>query len=54
MKNIVWHKTTINKKDRESQLKQKSFVLWFTGLSASGKSTIANAVEMQRSLARPV
>ncbi len=45
MKNIVWHKTTINKKDRESQLKQKSFVLWFTGLSASGKSTIANAVE---------
>ena len=45
MKNIVWHKTTINKEDRESQLKQKSFVLWFTGLSASGKSTIANAVE---------
>ena len=47
MKNIVWHKTTISKKDRESQLKQKPFVLWFTGLSASGKSTIANAVEQK-------
>jgi len=45
MSNIVWHKTTIKKSDREYKLKQKSFVLWFTGLSASGKSTIANAVE---------
>jgi len=45
MSNIVWHKTTIKKSDREYKLKQKSFVLWFTGLSDSGKSTIANAVE---------
>lgn len=42
---VVWHKATIKKSNRESALKQKSFVLWFTGLSASGKSTIANAVE---------
>ena len=45
MSNVVWHKTTVKKIDRESKLEQKSFVLWFTGLSASGKSTIANAVE---------
>jgi adenylylsulfate kinase len=45
MADVVWHKATIKKSNRESALKQKSFVLWFTGLSASGKSTIANAVE---------
>ena len=45
MSNVVWHETTILKKDREKLLKQKPFVLWFTGLSASGKSTLANIVE---------
>lgn len=45
MKNIVWHKTTINQRDRNELLNQKPFVLWFTGLSASGKSTLANLVE---------
>lgn len=45
MTNVVWHSTTVQKKDREKSLKQKPFVLWFTGLSASGKSTIANSVE---------
>lgn len=43
--NIVWHDTNIKKEDRERLLKQKGFVLWFTGLSGSGKSTVANAVE---------
>lgn len=45
MSKVVWHQTTISKKNRKTLLKQKPFVLWFTGLSASGKSTIANIVE---------
>lgn len=44
-KNIVWHATSVSQEDREALLKQKGVVLWFTGLSGSGKSTIANAVE---------
>ena len=47
MKNIVWHNTTIKLQDRKEMLNQKPFVLWFTGLSASGKSTIANIVEQK-------
>ena len=47
MNNVVWHNTTITNKDRKQQLKQRPFVLWFTGLSASGKSTIANIVEQK-------
>lgn len=43
--NIVWHNTTITSADREKQKGQKAVVLWFTGLSGSGKSTVANAVE---------
>tara|TARA_Y100001980_G_C14550740_1_gene333489 strand:+ start:1711 stop:2310 length:600 start_codon:yes stop_codon:yes gene_type:complete len=45
MGDVVWHKTTIQNSDRIKQLNQKPFLLWFTGLSASGKSTIANIVE---------
>ena len=47
MSNVVWHQTTINQGDRKKFLNQKPFVLWFTGLSASGKSTIANIVEQK-------
>ena len=47
MKNIVWHNATIKLEDRKEMLNQKPFVLWFTGLSASGKSTIANIVEQK-------
>lgn len=47
MNNTVFHHYNITRKDREQQLKQRGFVLWFTGLSGSGKSTIANAVEQQ-------
>lgn len=42
--NITWHDATISKQDRRSQNGHGSCVLWFTGLSGSGKSTIANAV----------
>ncbi len=41
--NIVWHEASVTKQEREQKSGQKSVILWFTGLSASGKSTIANA-----------
>ena len=47
MNNTVFHNYNITRKDREQKLNQRGFVLWFTGLSGSGKSTIANAVEQQ-------
>ena len=43
--NITWHDGAINRKDRERLLQQKGVVIWFTGLPASGKSTLALAVE---------
>ncbi len=43
-KNIIWHEHKVTCKDREKLLGQKGLVLWFTGLSGSGKSTIANEV----------
>ncbi|MBM3236158.1 adenylyl-sulfate kinase [Candidatus Poribacteria bacterium] len=43
--NITWHHAKIAKEDRENLLGHKGAVLWFTGLSASGKSTVANEVE---------
>jgi len=42
--NVVWHEHLVKREDREKLLKQKGTLLWFTGLSASGKSTIANEV----------
>ena len=47
MSNVVWHNTTVSNSDRNKILNQKPFVLWFTGLSASGKSTLANIVEQK-------
>ncbi len=44
-KNVVWQNTTLSRLQRAEQKKQNSCVLWFTGLSASGKSTTANQVE---------
>jgi len=44
-KNIVWHDHHVTKKERANIKTQKPCILWFTGLSGSGKSTIANAVE---------
>jgi adenylylsulfate kinase len=45
--NITWHATTITKEDRRLKKGHGSCVLWFTGLSGSGKSTIANAVSSE-------
>ncbi len=42
---ITWHKQQVSRKDRESQSGQRGCVVWFTGLSGSGKSTVANQVE---------
>ncbi len=43
--NITWHRPIITKEDKERLLGQKAFTLWFTGLSRSGKSTLAAEVE---------
>jgi adenylylsulfate kinase len=43
--NIVWHSHPVNRETRAEQKFQKPRVIWFTGLSASGKSTIAGALE---------
>lgn len=43
--NIVWHDHHVSKEERSTLKGQKPCILWFTGLSGSGKSTIANAVE---------
>lgn len=43
--NAVPYRGTIHQVNREDLLGQKSMALWFTGLSGSGKSTIAHAVE---------
>lgn len=48
-KNIIWHDHQVSKTDRSHIKQQKPCVLWFTGLSGSGKSTIANAVESKLS-----
>ncbi|MFJ7668439.1 adenylyl-sulfate kinase [Lysinibacillus sp. NPDC097195] len=42
--NIVWHEASITKDERRTQNKHQSFIVWFTGLSASGKSSVANAL----------
>ena len=45
MNNTGWHQATITRELRNLQNDHKSFVVWFTGLSGSGKSTIAHKVE---------
>ncbi|MDA9898005.1 adenylyl-sulfate kinase [Flavobacteriales bacterium] len=47
MSNIVQHSFNISKSDREKLHQHKAFLIWFTGLSGSGKSTIANALESE-------
>lgn len=44
-KHIVKHNYKINRSEREDALGQKSLLIFFTGLSGSGKSTIANGLE---------
>lgn len=43
--NIVWHDMNVKRQDREKLLNQRGTVLWFTGLSGSGKSTVASLLE---------
>lgn len=47
MNNIIPQDYTISKKDRSELNGHKPLVIWFTGLSGSGKSTIANLVEKE-------
>lgn len=47
--NIVWHPNKVTREERQKVLGQKGLVVWFTGLSGSGKSTIA--VELEKMLA---
>ncbi|MGQ9007317.1 adenylyl-sulfate kinase [Bacillus stercoris] len=42
-RDIVWHEASITKVEYQQKNKHKSSILWLTGLSGSGKSTIANA-----------
>lgn len=48
--NIVWQPTQVTREDREETLQQRGRVVWFTGLSGSGKSTVA--VEVERRLVK--
>ncbi|KAI9282690.1 adenylylsulfate kinase [Sporodiniella umbellata] len=43
--NITWHEGSVSLKERQELLNQKGYTVWFTGLSASGKSTLATALE---------
>jgi len=43
--NIIRHQYEVSRSQRQKLMNQNSFLLWFTGLSGSGKSTIANALE---------
>jgi len=43
--NITWSRSSVRREDKEKLLGQRGALLWFTGLSASGKSTIAHAAE---------
>lgn len=43
---VVWHDHAVDRAQREAQLGQRGCVVWFTGLSGSGKSTVANAVDV--------
>src|SRR3989440_104655 len=43
--NITWHPGSITRADRQKLLTQKGVTVWFTGLSAAGKSTIACLLE---------
>jgi adenylylsulfate kinase len=44
-RNLTWHEGQVSRSDRESRLDQRGATVWLTGLSGSGKSTIAVAAE---------
>ncbi|KKL71611.1 hypothetical protein LCGC14_2093160, partial [marine sediment metagenome] len=43
--NVHWHEGDITREDRHRLMGQKGVTIWFTGLSGSGKSTVAVALE---------
>ncbi|HAI14028.1 MAG TPA: adenylyl-sulfate kinase [Phycisphaerales bacterium] len=43
--NITWHEGTVTREERTANMGQKGCTLWLTGLSGSGKSTVAVALE---------
>ena len=43
--NIVWHTQTVSRADREAAAGHRGCVIWLTGLSGCGKSTVANLVD---------
>lgn len=43
--NVIWHSHAVTRAERESSNGHQGVVLWFTGLSGSGKSTVAGALE---------
>ena len=43
--NVVWHNATVTRQRREEMNGHGSVILWFTGLSGAGKSSLAHAVE---------
>jgi len=43
--NVVWHHVSVSREMREAQAGHRGAVVWLTGLSGSGKSTVAHAVE---------
>lgn len=43
--NVTWHDHSVSRDERYKLMGHKGCILWFTGLSACGKSTIANAVD---------
>jgi adenylyl-sulfate kinase len=43
--NVVWHESAFSRADRWASLRQRGATVWFTGLSGSGKSTVANELE---------
>lgn len=43
--NVVWHSHRVGKEERAHSKGQRPCILWFTGLSGAGKSTIAGALE---------
>ncbi len=45
MSNLTWHNMNIDRENRENLLEQKGFLLWITGLSGSGKSTVGSLLE---------
>ena len=42
---VHWHDHAVSREEREARTKHKGCVVWFTGLSACGKSTVANLVD---------